>query len=102
MNEELDKAEKYRWTFAWMSVGYFLLAWWWIGAGIRPTAILGTAWILLGAAAGSASIYLVRRHAETLRTAEEELVVEQPLTLSKRSSFATLHHAALTRTKVHS
>jgi hypothetical protein len=52
MDSNLNDAEKYRWTFASMSVGYFLLAWFWMERSIRPTFFFGTTWIFMGLVTG--------------------------------------------------
>jgi len=103
MNIDLDSAEKYRWTFASMSIGYFFLAWFWIARGIRPTVFFGSVWIFMGLMTASAATYLITRRA-TRSSAREEVVEElRPvLTFERAPLTPRLHHTTSTRTKVHS
>jgi hypothetical protein len=102
---ELDPndAEKYRWTFAAMSVGYFFLAWFWIGRSIRPTVFFGTTWILMGTVTGIAATYLIARHKKTSHTFEVTRGSSLPVaTMDFPNMTSRSHHNASSRTKVRS
>lgn len=103
MNFDLDRAEKYRWTLASMSVGYFFLAWFWIERGIRPTVFFGSVWIFMGLMTASAATYLVIHHAMSLRVEEETRVELRPVSNFERDSVAAhRQYPTPVRTKVHS
>ena len=103
MNFDLNGAEKYRWTLASMSVGYFLLAWFWIERGIRPTVFFGSVWIFMGLMTASAATYLVIHHAMSSRVEEEARVELRPVISFEMDSVAAhRHYPVPVRTKVHS
>ena len=100
-NLNLNDAEKCRWTFASMSVGYFLLAWFWMERGIRPTVFFGTTWIFLGIVTGSAATYFIARHSTNSRTVGMTRNSSLPVTTMEFPNMTShSHHNAPSRTKV--
>ena len=103
MNFNLNDAEKYRWTFASMSVSYFFLAWFWIERSIRPTVFSGTTWIFIGIVTGSAAAYFIARHTTTSRKVEVTRESSLPVTtVDFLNMTSRSHHNAPVRTKVRS
>ena len=103
MKRNPNDAEKYRWTFATMSVGYFFLAWFWIERSIRPTVFFGTTWIFMGIVTGSAATYFIARHNKTPRTFEVTRESSLPVaTMDFPNMTSRSHHNAPSRTKVRS
>jgi|GEM_PF-3135102 hypothetical protein len=101
MKLNLNDAEKYRWTFATMSVGYFFLAWFWIERSIRPTVFFGTTWIFLGIVTGSAATYFIARHSTNSRTVGMTRNSSLPVTTMEFPNMTShSHHNAPSRTKV--
>ena len=101
MNFNQNDAEKYRWTFAAMSVGYFFLAWFWIARAIRPTAFFGVTWIVMGVLTGSAAAYFIARHSSTSHTVQGGLEGSAPVTTMNFPTMSSrVHHSSPSRTKV--
>ena len=101
MDFNLNHAEKYRWTFATMSAGYFFLTWFWIERSIRPTVFFATTWIFLGLVTGSAATFFIARHTMTSRKVKVTLESPLPLTtMSFPNITSRNHHNAPVRTKV--
>ena len=103
MKRNPNDAEKYRWTFATMSVGYFFLAWFWIERSIRPTVFFGTTWIFMGIVTARAAAYFIARHTTTSRKVEVTRESSLPVTtVDFLNMTSRSHHNAPVRTKVRS
>ena len=86
-----------------MSVGYFLLAWFWIERSIRPTIFSGTTWIFMGLVTGGAATYFIARHTTTSGKVEETRESSLPVTTVDFLNMTShSHHNAPVRTKVRS
>ena len=85
-----------------MSVGYFLLAWFWIEKGIRPTVFFGAAWVFMGLMTLSGAVFLeIHRIASSRAVVELREVLRPVLTVERPSVSANYNHTAPARTKVH-